>query len=452
MDQNIRLIEPNMAMFIKDHEQKFYNLIYNREDLIALRQPRYGYENFLVQRYTDATIPLTAYPTTVELQQRVNSLDYDGDYFWSVQPLNNTPYFPGTVIRKWWIDPKQYGLACVESKSFPGEGTASAISAEYYNFPILEDMGTDRNYIIIDGTYNWIVDRLLVGQQLKLGPNIHGEYFLGTISQITQSPEWPDPDPDYYRIEFSTYPPTSHSDGENVFITTRLLVFKTNGDLWEINPKNYAIVRGLQRDAFKTVSASAFSVIKNVPNINVGGRTPAVFFVSGYSIQCLRVSDWDITVAAQSIPLNYYDAGNSFIPVHEVRVRNDDPEDINNHPFFYFLQNTYRDPTTLSVSTWPTYNYTTLKLEAQAAFLTMTISPEVVSPSGLVQCSCQALDDYRFPMSGIPINWMVTPSSSGRFITATGTITNVSGYSYATFSGGSTISFPTYISVTTTAF
>jgi hypothetical protein len=441
MDQNIRLIEPNMAVFLRDHELKFYNLIYG--------QNTGGYANFLLQRYSDATIPLTAYPTLVELQQRVNSLDYDGEYFWSVQPINDTPYFPGTVIRKWQVDPKQYGLACVESKSFPGEGTASAISAEYYNFPLLEDMGTDRNYIIVDASYDWVVDRLLVGQQIKIGPNINDDVFWGTITEIIPNVE---PDPDWYRINFDAYPPTSHVDGENAFITTRLQVFKTNGDLWEINPRDYSLVKGLHRDAFKTVSASAFSVINNVPSINVGMRTPALFFVSGYSIQCLRIADWDLTIAAQSVPLNYYDRGNTFIPIYEVRVRNDDFEDPNNHPFFYFLQKDYRDPDTLNATSWPSYNYTTLIVEAQAAFLNMTITPEVLSPSGLAYCSCQALDNYRFPMADVPINWSVTPASSGRFITATGTMTNVSGYSYATFSGGSTISFPTYISVTTTAF
>ena len=28
MDQNVRLIEPNMAMFLQNHEFKFYNLIF----------------------------------------------------------------------------------------------------------------------------------------------------------------------------------------------------------------------------------------------------------------------------------------------------------------------------------------------------------------------------------------------------------------------------------------
>jgi hypothetical protein len=451
MDQNIRLIEPNMAVAIIGNELKFYNLIYGGN--------RGGYGNFLIQRYTDATIPLTAYPTAVELQQQVNSLDYDGDSFWSVQALNDTPSFPGTVIRKWQVDPKQFALACVESKSFPGEGTASTISAEYYNFPIFDDMGTDRNYIRVGPDYGWIVDRLLVGQPMRIGPNnVSHEVFWGTISQIEPHIEWGEPhypDPEWYTIEFTTYPSSSHVEGENAFITTRLLLFKTNGELWEIDPKNYSVLKSLQRDAFKTVSASAFSVIKNVPNINVGMRTPALFFVSGFSIQCLRVEDIGSTasgISAQSIPLNYYDVGNTFVPIYEVRVRNDDFEDPNNHPFFYFLQKDYRDPTTRNVATWPSYNYTTLIVEAQAAFLNMTITPEVLSPSGLAYCSCQALDNYRFPLSGVPINWSVTPASSGRFITATGTMTNVSGYSYATFSGGATISFPTYISVTTTAF
>jgi hypothetical protein len=443
-----------MAMFLKDHELKFYNLIYDRHD----KGTKNGYENFLLSRYQDGTMPLTAYPTLIELQNKVSSLDYDGEWFWSVQSINDTPSFPGMVIRKWQVDPEQYGLRQFQFKAFPGANSGNAIAIEYYNFPLLEDMGTDRNYIVIDGSYRWAIRRLLIGQSIKIGPNIHDETFWGVIVSITPDPNpipVPDPDtnPPSYQITLRPYdyPPSSHGDGENVFIEARIFVVDTGGNLLELDPTDLSVVSSHYRNVYKSSSTLAFSIIKNIPNIELGNRTPALFFMSGSTTFCMALRDLSSISASQIAPLNYYDPGNTFIPVYELRIRNDDPEDINNHPQFYFLQQDYRTAGA-SVITWPSYNYITENMAAQGAFMVVNADPEFILPSGIVRCTCQILDNYRFPMSNVPVNWSVTPSGAGRFTTVTGTTTNVSGYAYATFSGADTIPFPTYISVTTTAF
>jgi hypothetical protein len=453
MEQNVRLIEPNMAMFLDNHELKFYNLIFGGyQSLPSDRVGGGGYENFLLVRYDNGNIPLTAYPTLIELQTRAESLDCDGENFWSVQAINDTPYFPGIVLRKWQINEKQYGLDCVGFKTYPGFAKPTAIAIEYYNFPLNEGVDPSKNMIKIHPDYDYVIERLRVGQLLKIGPNIQDEIYWGNISAIRRVPENPLLPADRYEIDFSTYFNTSYVAGHNCFIETRLFIFDTGGTLSEIDPTTYETVQSQQRDLYKNVTTAAFTVVKNVPSINIGNRTQALFFVSGYAVYCLDVTDLDLYVTAQSIPLNYYDDGNSYLPIHELRVRNDDPEDINNHPQFFLLQRDYRESVTSSVTAWPTYNYVTHKLEAQASFMVVSIEPQLILPSGLVACSCTVLDDYRFPVRDIPIYWAVSPTNAGQFITATGTMTDASGIAYATFSGAGTIPFPTYITAMTTAF
>lgn len=455
MDQNVRLIEPNMAMFLENHEFKFYNLIFNGYQTNPPPGGKVGsggYENFLLVRYDNGNIPLTAYPTMIELQTRVQSLDYDGMYFWSVQAINDTPYYPGITLRKWQINTDQYGLDCVGFRVYPGFYSPTAVAVEYYNFPLNKGIDPAKYTIEVHPNYGYLVDRLREGQRLRIGPNTQGETYWGYITDIRTIPDDPRWPVIRYEIDFSTNFNTSYVAGHNCFIEARIFVFDTGGNLTEVDPTTLESISTRQKDIYKNVTTAAFSVIKNVPAINIGNRTQSLFFVSGYGIYCLDINDMDLYVTAQSVPLNYYNDGNTYLPVYELRVRNDDPEDTNNHPQFFMLQRDYRESHTSSVASWTSFNYVTHKLEAQASFMVVDVEPQFILPSGLVECRCTVLDDYRFPVRDVPIYWTVSPTNAGRFITATGTITDASGIAYATFSGAGTIPFPTYITAMTTAF
>jgi hypothetical protein len=355
-------------------------------------------------------------------------------------------------LRKWQINTKQYGFDCIGFKTFPGFAKPTAVAIEYYNFPLNVGIDASKNTAQIHPNYGYLIERLRVGQMVKIGPNAQDEVYWGKISDIRDipgDPRWPTI---RYEIDFETNFNTSYVAGHNCFIEARLFVFDTLGILSELDPTTYEVVQSRQSDLYKNVSTAAFSVVKNVPSINVGNRTQSLFFVSGYAIYCLNVENLDLYVTAQSVPLNYYDGGNTYLPIYELRVRNDDPEDINNHPQFFFLQRDYRESHSTGVASWSSFNYVTHKLEAQASFMVVDIEPQFILPNGLVECSCAVLDDYRFPVVDIPIYWTVSPTNAGQFITATGTLTNASGIAYATFSGAGTIPFPTYIMAMTTAF
>jgi len=458
MDENIRLIEPNMAMFLKDHELKFYNLIYSRSNVDNILVQSEGYENYLLVRVADGTMAQTSYPTIVELQTQVDSLDYDGEYFWSVQPLNDTPYYPGTVIRKWQIEEEQYGVGCVQSATFPGFNTAKALAVEYYNFPLMEGIDPSRNVAKVSPDYGYAVERIRVGQNIKIGPNIQDEVYSGRVASVVAFPydtRWATL---YYEITFSTYFNTSYVAGHNCFVEARIFVITDDGYLWEVDPTPISLISSRQMDVLKGANNLAFGLMNHQSTINLGNPTPSLFTRKGMNIfimqttTCMDTDNTALFIACQSLPLEYYSGGNTFIPSYELRVRNDSPDDNPNYPLYYLLQQDYKESDTAAVDSWDTLNYITHMLPAQATFMSVRLYPEFLVPSGYTTCVCNIMNDYMVACSNIPVNWSVSPSTAGQFVTATGTVTNANGLAYATFSGAGVIPFPTYIYATTTAF
>jgi hypothetical protein len=459
MDQNIRLIEPNMAMFLQDHELKFYNLIYNRTGVFPSLVSSVGFENYMLVRVADGTMPQTSYPTMIELQTQVESLDYDGVYFWSVQPLNDTPYYPGTVIRKWEFNSEQYGTDCLQTLPMRGFDTGKALAIEYYNFPLKTGIDPSKKIIHVDMEYSYATERVREGQYIKIGPNSDSERheYWGRVVRSERFPydlNWP---AEYWEIEFDSFFNASYLPGHNCFIEARLFVITSNGTLWEMDPTGPDIISTRQWDVFKEVNTLAFSEINHQPTVNLGNRTPALFFRKGLNVFCMQTDDCmdpdniDVFVSCQSLPLHSYDGGNTYLPIYELRVRNDTPDVDPNYPQYYFLQQEYRESGSSSVTSWTTLNYVNSMIPAQPSFMSVRMDPEFLVPSGLALCRCIFIDDYRMPYSGATVNWSVSNTSAGRFLTATGTTTNISGVAYATFSGAGTIPFPSYIIATTTA-
>jgi hypothetical protein len=444
MDTNILCIEPNMAMLLENHELKFFNLIWGGWQTSGDPDTSY-FTNFLLRRGTDGSVIPPGWPTTVEMQAQVQSLDYTGVNFWSVQAINDTPYYPGWVIRRWQTSESSYGLEMLQFKCFPGQYTAKALAVEHYRFTTLGGTDSSRDWVTFSTDYGYILERLLPGQQIRIGPNAHEQYFLGTIRELREFAT-------HWEVYFTQNFNASYVGGEDAFTEARIYVFDEGGTLYILDPRTLSTISSIQSDLYKGVRSAAFSLIKNVPSINLGNRTRTLFFVRGMAIFCKRVEDLSLSIAVKCIPLNYYEGANSFIPVHELRVRNDDPESVSNHPQFYLLQQDYREGHDSSVGTFDndTYNYVTLQVEKDAAFMNVVVQPEFVVSSGIVECTATVLDDYRFPVSGADVFWSVT-DGSGEFITVTGTVTNSSGIAYATLGTDDSLPFPAYITARTTA-
>jgi hypothetical protein len=386
----------------------------------------------------------------------VDSLDYDGEYFWSIQSINSTPGYPGWIISKWKESDDLYGLERLQFKSYPGFVKANCLAVEWYPFTIRGGTDPSRNYITVNTEYEYILDRIQPGFLLKVGPNNIGDPpFWGTVQDVIPFPNSPYYSPQYWTIHFEENLNSSYVPGQAAFIEVAIYVFDSGGTLNILHPGTLELMESHSGGQYSNVTGCAFSVIKNVPNINVGMKTPALFFVRDMVIYCKRVSDLDLTIAARTLPTQFNQSGNSFIQVHELRIRNDHPDDIMNHPQHYLLQREYREDRNIDgdVSTWPTYNYIfpPLKLESEAAHMIVDVQPQFLTRSGIAECSCRILDTYNFPKAGVEIVWSHNCGSDAYFMDATTSGTDINGYVYNRLFIDSDLTFPAIVTATTSA-
>lgn len=448
--ENIRFIEPNLAMYFTGTELKFWNLVWGLDQTAAGWDQGTGFiTNMLVQKTSDGSVVPPAYPTLVELQTQVESLEYDGLYFWSIQPINDTPFYPGFVIRKWEINEDQYGLGQVAFKTFPGFYKPSAMALEHYTFPLRDSVDPSLDSCNVAIEYDWIIDRLRVGQTIRIGPNTPGDVFWGTIKRVYAWPDDPYFPTEYYKIQFTENFNTSYVAGQDIFAQTRLFVFDEGGTFYQIDPTTFEVVNQVTSDIYKQVSAAGFSIIQYVDAINVGQRTPVLFYVRGMVVYCLRIADMSSVLAAQSMHLNMDANGNDPLAVYELRIRNDDYTDVNNHPQHYLLQSQYRADYDSAVESWSTYNYVIQNVDRASTFMVLNMDPVFIPGNEIADCRCTVLDNYRFPVYNAEVNWTVT-SGAGVFLDGATTYTNASGIAYnrlQTYSGVE-MPFPAYVTTT----
>ena len=99
---------------------------------------------------------------------------------------------------------------------------------------------------------------------------------------------------------------SSYVAGEDVFVNCGIFVFNSGDTLNRLHPRTLEVMEEWSGGEFTNVTACAFSVVKNVPSINVGQRTPALFYVRDMVVYCKRVADMDHTVSAQILENQFY--------------------------------------------------------------------------------------------------------------------------------------------------
>lgn len=468
MDTNVKCIEPNLAIFFRDYELKHYNLVWGNWQYDDNTPSYITYiTNALLQRTAEGEIIPPSYPTDVEMQTQVTSLDYDGEYFWSVQAMNNTPYYPGWIVSKWIVNEDFYGLQRLQFKSFPGFNSAGCLAIEWYKTTLYQGTDADRSYIrlAITDKNTQLFKRVQPGFKIKVGPNTteNPTSFWGTVKDAYWVPDTPyhKPYPPYppgstqlpafyYQIDFEENLNATYVAGQEVFFEAGLFVF-AGEKVKRLHPESLSVIEEWSGNEFSNVSACAFTIVNNVPNIYVGQRSPVLFYVRDMVVYCRRIEDFDHIVSAQVLEKQHERYGNSFIDVYELRVRNDHPDEITNYPQHYLLQKEYRDSRNVDAGTseWSTYNYILQKLHGQATSMVVDVSPQHIAQSGIAFCKCQILDDYDFPVPGVEVTWSHNCGGDAEFLDTTTSGTDLNGYVYNRLYIKDQLSFPAYITATT---
>ena len=115
MVKNIRLINPNMVRV----GSYFYS--FNEET------------DVMIQKADDGTLAF-AYPLDTPISQEINSIEHDGESFWTQEDIDGTPA-NGFRIRRWVI--QNFTMVLQNTFTFDSDGTdtfeSEAFTLEHYD-------------------------------------------------------------------------------------------------------------------------------------------------------------------------------------------------------------------------------------------------------------------------------------------------------------------------------
>jgi hypothetical protein len=438
--QNIRFSNPN---FTTDGEY-FYSLSSSGNAL---------------QVKTDDGTTAFSYPCDTTITNTVNSLEYDGVYFWSLE--NRTG--GGFIIRKWAID----AYVCKQIIAFTFTNTAvhtysaNDFAVEHYRLSLKDNIhGSDYTYgqqdINISDT-----SMLSPGDTLtfvRKGTSTQNRYSSSYVETATVQTVLDtdtvrltglmtgDPYGDLkgFRGPAAAFAPTEQAPPDLVYVTKALWVLNDNapsdvtkGALYKINHKTGANIVQYSGTQYKDIKGATFYTkyvvagsYPNQYNTTISGNEQYVIFVSGSSVLFFNVYSLEIS---KSLAINNVKADlTSLWIIYDMAVGGFEP-----NITLYRLQlgTTYGTPA--ADESWSsTYSYEKTILRRVVNSIAMTAEPTILPADGVSTSVITAVvrDQYNnVAGSGVHVVW--TDDSGGSRVTPTSD-TNAFGVAYATYTAG----------------
>ena len=158
----------------------------------------------MIWKTSDGQI-VKVFPSDIELPRSMESLDSSGIYYWSIRKINDTKWLPGIFVEKWEESDEMVAVVRSAFRSIPNTPKPTAIAVEYYYFTTNEGIDSDKHIVNISTDYTYVIERCLVGQKVRIGPNIHGDTFWGTIKAIHRVPSDENQELQSWNLEFNEY-------------------------------------------------------------------------------------------------------------------------------------------------------------------------------------------------------------------------------------------------------
>lgn len=330
--ENVLFTKPNMAV----HDGYFYMM-----DESA---------NVLLQKLDDGHI-IYAYPTSAILGNSVNSMEFDGVYFWTMQNITN-----GVTVKKWRVESSICHL--LNTFDFTPNFSSSAFTVEHYHDTLVSGINTD-DYTILLTDYT---DTVVSGAQLTLGPDETGlNYEDVNVVGVSGS-----------NIILSSGVLYNYPENSNVNFYTNLWVFNSTGDgtLHKINARTGDVLNNYTSGTeYDNITACTFFKAIGLGSFAVD----ALIYVKGATLKCLNVSDmslYGIMTIDNSIPspletLVIYDIAMDGSNIYRLQIK-----------ARYFGTN----------YTWTTYNYALSTTRRFVDTINVSVYP-VILPANAVNTS-----------------------------------------------------------------
>jgi hypothetical protein len=355
-----------------------------------------------------------SYPLDSDIQNPVQSIEYDGKYIWTLE----NPSGNDIIIRKWLID--QY--ICRLQRTYFLDGSASqkfdsnAFAITNFRRNLATSYGPGVTAFQLDD-----ISRIEPGDTIRLGPSSHPSSAgqteeltaigtSGTDYVLTSTPSTlyygGDGDPVSWAQDCYFFNKFQPSDPDSVNGTGQLYSFNIN-DLTTVivnrNPTTGS------HNEFRDVKAATFTKVSRT----APGYTESRDFLCYMSQSNLIFIETEeshpnfldnVLSAAQ----NNQETDSTIIPVEEITIENDT---------IYRLQEkaTFRDGDTLTTEEWDEFNYQLSTLAVLPTSIALTPDPAIISADGVSTSLVTATvrDQYDQPVQSRTVYFSDNDSGTG---------------------------------------
>lgn len=424
-----------------------------------------SYDNQVLQAKVDDGDTAFSYPLDTAVTSNVNSLEWDGIYFWSLEDKSGGD---GIIIRKWAID----SFLCKQVNSFTltdGGGhtyRADDMAVEYYCLSV-EDNGLDGinapftyglsavkvsdNDVFDSGdTVNFVRRKTPTAQRYgtsyvesKVVSVVDGDgetlHFGSAMSQGVYG------DSGGFRGPSATFGASDPTPPDFIYVTKNIWLLNDNapsgsttGALYRLNPSNGSVTVVYSGNQYDDVTAATFYAKYNVSgtwpweyNTSVDGTEKYVLFAKDTNILFFNV---DTLVVSKSLSLEGISkvAGGTWT-VYDMTVTGFEP-----NVSLSRLQNGTTYGTPLADEAWSSaYSYEKTLLRRIVSSISITATPAILPSDGVSQSQIVATvtDQYGEVVSGKSVVW--SDDGEGSITGSNPSTTNAFGQAYTTYTAGS---------------
>ncbi len=347
----------------------------------------------LLQKTDDGNTAFS-YPLDTLMTNEVDSLEFDGVYFWSLEDSGTND----VTIRRWQIDnyicKLQQTIALTETGSHKYQ--SQAFSVEHYHTELAATVSGGDTSLYLDEYWD---STTISGASLYLGPNTNGEAELVTVTTTFSG-----------GVNLSAPTTYDFASEDEVNYFTNIWLFNdfdglsaATGALYKFDGWTGNYIKKYPTAAYKSIKAATFY---KIPSFTEYGTTDMLCYIKGTNTLFVNITeniDGTLHYYGSMVMDNVQSDEATVIDVYDMAI------DSGN---MYRLQLRPDGTATL----WTYYSYLLSPLEAFVTSISLSASPAIIAANGLSTSSILAVVKDQFLQAIVGRN--VTFSENG-----TGSIT-----------------------------
>lgn len=422
-NENVLLVQPNFVRV----DGYFYHIIPTADSLF--------------QKTDDGTNAFS-YPLDSDIQNNVESIKYDGKYFWTLE----NPTGDDVLIKKWLIEE----FICRLQRTYTLNGNAAqkfdsvAFGIEHYHRELATAPVSGATLLALDqvatsGTPD--VSRLKNGDILRLGPSTHpgsaGETEDVTITSTVSGTH----------VTLASPITNDYLQNDPCSVATTCWLFNKfqpadpdpingSGHLYSFNIDNETtiLVNSAQGNEYRDVKAATFLFDPIGAPVAPLGPRDFLVYMNQSNLLFVETDPTESTFLqnVKSAAQNNQETDSSIIPVHDLTVEG-------NTLFRLQLKATFRTGALLETEEWTEFNYQLSTLEALPTSIALSADPAIISADGVSTSAVTATvkDQFDQPVQSRLVTFTEDDTSGAPEGTITGNDTTDSdGKAHATYTAG----------------